>query len=455
MENNNFTQRKFKLIPPITALFILLSVLFFIFDLLNKYWLNLDYLKYLALHSYLSESFMIYQLVTYIFVPINIGEFIISTITLGVFGSIIENAWDSKKAFLLFIVFILGSGIIYLLVNNWFLENLHNELQNYNLAPKLDNFISILKNNYPEYLKENQLSTFISQWSSNPYDFQYEYQSSGYLNQLLKIKTDVPVIGNLWFLLGLITTMAFAIPNYVPSSKNLKYFSFFIVAFGIFSQFEGGKDIQMICTTIGSVLFGILAFICIKLLTKRNNKNTLYSFLINKENTIECIHNGWNWYAFFFQWLWAWFSFLYFYGTIVFLLNMLLVFISKTEHSLGYSTFLIIFQLGTAILFGKLGNKWRKEKLLRDGYEEVSIIAAKSSSEATEIFNSETLSKKEIDIFTEEIEEYNKILEMNPNNYEPYFNRGNIFYKSGQVTKAIKDFSTALSIKPDIKEIYL
>ena len=52
------------------------------------------------------------------------------------------------------------------------------------------------------------------------------------------------------------------------------------------------------------------------------------------------------------------------------------------------------------------------------------------------------------------IEDYNKVLAINPNDAEAYFNRGNVYGQKGDFNHAIEDFNKALAINPNDADAY-
>ena len=52
------------------------------------------------------------------------------------------------------------------------------------------------------------------------------------------------------------------------------------------------------------------------------------------------------------------------------------------------------------------------------------------------------------------ISDYNKTIEINPDDYYAYYNRGIIYGKKGQCDEAIADYSKAIEINPNFSEAY-
>ena len=52
------------------------------------------------------------------------------------------------------------------------------------------------------------------------------------------------------------------------------------------------------------------------------------------------------------------------------------------------------------------------------------------------------------------IEDYNKIIELNPEDADAYLNRGNAYYGKGEFDRAIEDYSKAIELNPEYARAY-
>jgi tetratricopeptide (TPR) repeat protein len=58
-------------------------------------------------------------------------------------------------------------------------------------------------------------------------------------------------------------------------------------------------------------------------------------------------------------------------------------------------------------------------------------------------YNNRGLALSALDRLEESIQSYTEAIELDPENSGYYFNRGNVYMKAGQKTKALRDFRTA------------
>jgi tetratricopeptide (TPR) repeat protein len=119
-------------------------------------------------------------------------------------------------------------------------------------------------------------------------------------------------------------------------------------------------------------------------------------------------------------------------------------------------------------LFNILGNTLRKngepEEAIK-ALNEAIRLAEKQNIRYATAYNTRGLVHLEDEDYTEAKRDFNKAIEIDPNYYEPYLNRGILFQKqaAGQQTQprraeliylAKRDYLTAIALKPDIPEAF-
>lgn len=114
-----------------------------------------------------------------------------------------------------------------------------------------------------------------------------------------------------------------------------------------------------------------------------------YDILLSPEGDYESIRKGWSWEAFFFNVVWALLNKMWYLGTILWLLGWFWFMINVDlylERPARLPALIVMYGgvvgLIVGSIFGILGNKWKKKKLLARGYEEVSTVTASISEEA-------------------------------------------------------------------------
>ena len=96
--------------PPITKNLLIINFLMYIATglLRNK---GIDLTEWLGLHFFKSDSFMVYQLFTYMFMHGSFEHIFFNMFTFWMFGRILEQAWGPKKYLIYYLVCGVGAGL--------------------------------------------------------------------------------------------------------------------------------------------------------------------------------------------------------------------------------------------------------------------------------------------------------------------------------------------------------
>lgn len=94
-------------------------------------------------------------------------------------------------------------------------------------------------------------------------------------------------------------------------------------------------------------------------------------FIYQRDDDIEIVKSGFNWWAFLFTGAWALYKGLMLAG----LIGLTLMYSSNKSLD---ENFAIIVQIGLLIVYGAYGNVWFCAKLEKDGYKQVAKIEAAS-----------------------------------------------------------------------------
>ena len=96
--------------PPITKNLLVINILLFLATgLLRNNGVDLNDL--LGLHFFKSDNFMVYQLVTYMFMHANFEHIFFNMLAFWMFGRILEQAWGAKKYLIFYLVCGVGAGL--------------------------------------------------------------------------------------------------------------------------------------------------------------------------------------------------------------------------------------------------------------------------------------------------------------------------------------------------------
>lgn len=96
--------------PPITKNLLIINILMYMATglLRDK---GIDLTEWLGLHFFKSDSFMVYQLFTYMFMHASFEHIFFNMLAFWMFGRILEQAWGPKKYLIYYLVCGVGAGL--------------------------------------------------------------------------------------------------------------------------------------------------------------------------------------------------------------------------------------------------------------------------------------------------------------------------------------------------------
>jgi hypothetical protein len=107
-----------------------------------------------------------------------------------------------------------------------------------------------------------------------------------------------------------------------------------------------------------------------------------YSVFYNDKLGYEFVKQGWSWPAFCFSWLWALIKQLWALGISVFIFSILLALIFSTE----FPIFSGLVGLTIGFVFGRSGNHWWCDDLLKKSYRNITTVQAQDEIYARQVY---------------------------------------------------------------------
>ncbi len=101
-------------IPVVTRNLLIINLLVFLADSLLSS--NGFMTKYLALHFFMSDSFMPHQLITYMFMHGSIGHIFFNMFAVFMFGRTLETVWGPKRFLTYYLLTGIGAALLQLLI---------------------------------------------------------------------------------------------------------------------------------------------------------------------------------------------------------------------------------------------------------------------------------------------------------------------------------------------------
>ena len=221
----------FHLTPAAKNILIINGIIFILSDFIG---LRTYIIESFGMRYFHSEYFQPYQILTYMWVHAGFGHLFSNMFSVLVFAPILERVWGSKKFLIFYLVTGIGAGILYSGINYYENYSFEVKVKSYEQNPSPESFRKLVINNSSEYY--NQLYDFIDSYEQNPSNSN-DNLSIAYANDLLKVKSDVPMVGASGAVFGILLAFAMLFPNmklmllFPPIPVKAKYL---VLVYGIY-----------------------------------------------------------------------------------------------------------------------------------------------------------------------------------------------------------------------------
>ena len=197
----------FHLTPAAKNILIINGIIFILSDFIG---LRTYIIENFGMRYFHSENFQPYQILTYMWVHAGFGHLFGNMFSVLVFAPILEKVWGSKKFLIFYLVTGIGAGVLYSGINYYENYSFEVKVKSYEQNPSPESFRKLVINNSSEYY--NQLYDFIDSYEQNPSNSN-DNLSIAYANDLLKVKSDVPMVGASGAVFGILLAFAMLFPN--------------------------------------------------------------------------------------------------------------------------------------------------------------------------------------------------------------------------------------------------
>ena len=221
----------FQLTPAAKNILIINGIIFILSDFIG---LRSYIIENFGMRYFHSENFQPYQILTYMWVHGGFGHLFSNMFSVLVFAPILERVWGSKKFLIYYLITGIGAGILYSGINYYENYSFEIKVKSYEQNPSPESFRKLVLNNSSEYY--NQLYDFIDSYEQNPSNSN-DNLSIAYANDLLKVKSDVPMVGASGAVFGILLAFAMLFPNmelmllFFPIPVKAKYL---VLVYGIY-----------------------------------------------------------------------------------------------------------------------------------------------------------------------------------------------------------------------------
>lgn len=221
----------FHLTPAAKNILIINGIIFILSDFIG---LRSYIIESFGMRYFHSENFQPYQILTYMWVHGGFGHLFSNMFSVLIFAPILERVWGSKKFLIYYLATGIGAGILYSGINYYENYSFEVKVKSYEQNPSPESFRKLVLNNSSEYY--SQLYDFIDSYEQNPSNSN-DNLSIAYANDLLKVKSDVPMVGASGAVFGILLAFAMLFPNmelmllFFPIPVKAKYL---VLVYGIY-----------------------------------------------------------------------------------------------------------------------------------------------------------------------------------------------------------------------------
>jgi len=226
-------------LTPIVRNLLLINIVVYLLNSFLGDFLN----EKLAFYSYLSDNFAPYQLVTYMFLHGSWMHLFSNMFGLFIFGPLLERFWGGQKFLKFYLITGIGAGILYSLINLYEFKKLENTVDTYVESPAPEEFFSFLRDYYPNYTRDNQISDVAISYAENPDNRSYEEDSIAVVNQLSNWTiNNSSMLGASGAIFGILMAFGLLFPNtelfllFPPMPIKAKYL---VIFYGLYSLYGG------------------------------------------------------------------------------------------------------------------------------------------------------------------------------------------------------------------------
>lgn len=207
-------------IPVVTKNLLIINLLFFLADQLLSQ--SGFMTRYLALHFFMSDSFMPHQLITYMFMHGSIGHIFFNMFAVFMFGRTLETVWGPKRFLTYYLITGIGAALLQLLISYLRYKTLLAEIP----VDMIPSVINQIQTEGASLLHQN---------------LNYTDSVKGALNLVI----NVPMVGASGAVFGILLGFGMLFPNaelfIIPIPFPIKA-KFFVIGYGVLELVLGVTD---------------------------------------------------------------------------------------------------------------------------------------------------------------------------------------------------------------------
>ncbi len=199
-----------KLTPAIKILLLINVAIFALKYAIPSIMPGVDLTNVLGLHNPGSEYFRVWQPITHIFMHADFMHIFLNMLGLVMFGVALEERWGYRKFFIYFMVSALGGAGLFLMINNYELDQLQKLVNAYVAQPDIDNLNHVVKK-IPEFGIRINMDEAAKLWKYSPEMFATE--TIKIVKEYYTTILNVPCVGASGGVYGVLLAFGLMFPN--------------------------------------------------------------------------------------------------------------------------------------------------------------------------------------------------------------------------------------------------
>jgi membrane associated rhomboid family serine protease len=214
MSYDQYSPSGFRLLPLVVKNLLIINGLVYLAQItLENVW-QIDMANILGLHFFESDKFQPYQFVTYMFLHGSFSHVFLNMFALWMFGYLLENVWGPRRFLTFYLITGIGAALVQVLVGWWDISSMQAAAGTFTQQPTVDGFVLFVKKYFPAYYESHDMIRgLISQWTVAPASPDLAATSVQYVNDLIRIRMDVPTIGASGAVYGILLAFGMMFPN--------------------------------------------------------------------------------------------------------------------------------------------------------------------------------------------------------------------------------------------------
>ncbi len=221
---------------------------------------GIDFTRLFGMHYPGSDYFRPHQIITHMFMHGGFVHLFFNMFALWMFGRVLESVWGPRRFLVYYFITGLGAVALHTFVNYLEISSMENTITAFTNTPAPEVLEKFVNKHLPN--PSSQLLDFISNWYDEPASTAFATEGNKIMEQILKIKMDIPTVGASGAVYGVLLAFGMLFPNtqlmllFPPIPIKAKYF---VLAYGAIELYLGltnsGGSIAHFAH-LGGMLFG-------------------------------------------------------------------------------------------------------------------------------------------------------------------------------------------------------